>query len=145
LGYFLHVSIFRNLPFLTSLHVSQAYIALLEFSRADNHDDSYLGCCGIVHLFLQWTFFEISVRAESTLSQRSQYLDGLVAHFFACHCDIDLWILFQIWEEPLLLKGDHEPLEASCDAGCGHVSFSIYSTELVETATAEYSTDILAS
>src|SRR5207253_6351606 len=121
------------------------HIALLELSRADNHNDSNLGRGGIIHLFFQWTLFEISVRAQSTFSQRSQYLDRLVSHAFACHCDIDLWVLFQIWEESILFKGDHEPLEAPCDAGCGHVSFSVYSTELVEAATAKYSTDILAS
>src|SRR5438552_14698029 len=45
----------------------------------------------------------------------------------------------------LLLKGDHEPLEAPCDAGCGHVSFSIYSTEFVETPRSEEHTSELQS
>src|SRR5205823_10049799 len=131
--------------FLASLHVSQPHIALLELSRTYNHNDSNLGRVGIIHLFFQWTLFEISVRAQSAISQRSHHLDGLVSHVFACHCNVDLWILFQIWEEPLLLKGDHEPFEAPSHAGCRHVSFSVYSTELVKTAAAKHSTDILAS
>src|SRR5207237_1133691 len=114
--------------------VRNSLFVRLRFSALDlerrSRVPSRLGDLSAIHHFFQWPLFEISVRAQSAISQRSHHLDGLVSHVFACHCNVDLWILLQIWEEPLLFEGDHEPLEAPCHAGCRHVSFSVYSTEL---------------
>src|SRR5207253_9664413 len=131
-----------NVSFLASLHVSQPHIALLELSRAYNHNDSNLGRGGIIHLFFQWTLFEISVRAQSAISQRSHHLDGLVSHVFACHCNLDLWLLFHLWAQPLLFEGYFEPLVAACHACCRLVSFSIDLPELFVAATVVHSSYI---